>query len=235
MREGPPGRGGVGSAALTGRGVLHNFPTSSRWNEGVGRRCHSIGNATYVNKRGAGRHQDGPPCPANLTDDTHERERTRERPMNHAEPTRKAMQDPGVPLRSGRRTAPSSDDERGRRTGSSLCVCPSRPEKKNGGPFGPPDLLLSPTKKEKTSAPTYSPGTLPSKYHRRSCVSRPSSEWDGVGPQRCEHGGVQQFCTSTKPAGRAREASCEERKKVKTSTDEHQSAQPLAGLALLAS
>ncbi len=107
--------------------------------------------------------------------------------------------------------------------------------KKNGGPFGPPDLLLSPTKKEKTSAPTYSPGTLPSKYHRRSCVSRPSSEWDGVGPQRCEHGGVQQFCTSTKPAGRAREVICEERKKVKTSTDEHQSAQPLTGLALLAS
>ena len=105
---------------------------------------------------------------------------------------------------------------------------------KNGGPKAA-ESVVELRKKEKTSAPTYSPRTLRSKYHRRSCVSRPSSEWDGVEPQRCEHGGVQQFCTSTKPAGRAREVICEERKKIKTSTDEAQSAESIAGRALLAS
>ena len=43
---------------------------------------------------------------------------------------------------------------------------------------------------KKTPAPTYSSGMLPSKYHWRSCVSRPSSAWSGVVPQRCEHGGI---------------------------------------------
>ena len=46
----------------------------------------------------------------------------------------------------------------------------------------------------KTPALSYSPTTLRLKYHRRSRVSRPSSEWDGVGPRGCEHGGISSFC-----------------------------------------
>ena len=49
---------------------------------------------------------------------------------------------------------------------------------------------LSYSRNEKTPAPTYSSGMLPSKYHWRDSVSRPSSAWDGVVPECCEHGGI---------------------------------------------
>jgi hypothetical protein len=51
-------------------------------------------------------------------------------------------------------------------------------------------LEFSPLRIVKTPALSYSPTTLRLKYHRRSRVSRPSSEWDGVGPRGCEHGGI---------------------------------------------
>ena len=49
---------------------------------------------------------------------------------------------------------------------------------------------LSYSRNEKTPALTDFSGTLRSEYHWRCCVSRPSSAWGGVVPQRCGHGGV---------------------------------------------
>ena len=45
-------------------------------------------------------------------------------------------------------------------------------------------------KKGKTPALTDFSGMLPSEYHWRDFVSRPSSAWDGVVPKCCGHGGV---------------------------------------------
>ena len=66
----------------------------------------------------------------------------------------------------------------------------------------PAELLPRGVKrKEKTPAPTYSSGMLPSKYHWRNAVSRPSSAWDGVGPACCEHGGICNLGSSSKLNG----------------------------------
>ena len=54
-------------------------------------------------------------------------------------------------------------------------------------------LFFCAKEKKKPLASPYSPNTLRCKYHRRMCVSRPSSEWDGVGPHSFEHEGIQVY------------------------------------------
>ena len=49
---------------------------------------------------------------------------------------------------------------------------------------------LSYSRNKKTPALTDFSGMLPSEYHWRDFVSRPSSAWDGVVPKCCGHGGV---------------------------------------------
>ena len=87
---------------------------------------------------------------------------------------------------------------------------------------------------EKTPALTDFSGMLPSEYHWRGCVSRPSSAWDGVEPQRCGHGGVW-CCHQGVTVNRESGADDNGGKVVKTSTDEHQFAEHLAVRARLAS
>ena len=104
---------------------------------------------------------------------------------------------------------------------------------------------LSYSRNRKTPALTDFSGTLRSEYHRRCRVSRPCSAWRGVVPRRCGHGGncvVMEKQRGTSEGGvrgqrPSRGGGMGEgwQGEVKTSSDEHQSAEHVAGLTHLAS
>jgi hypothetical protein len=104
-------------------------------------------------------------------------------------------------------------------------------------------LIARNSEKKKPLASPYSPNTLRCKYHRRMCVSRPSSEWDGVGPHSFEHEGISIYGNSSSlirvmrsnwlPYSQLRVV---QRivQKVKSSSDQNQSTQHVTVLACLA-